>query len=500
MIRNTSHENNLFEQILRMKSLMKESKGYGDLIMEGPITGVFSSVVKSLDNLVKVGKITDTVIADAARAVGKMADEATAVMKFQTFYKKVMASGDGSIINELAEATLKTMPPDSAKNVEDLKKSFADRAVTEGGVNQKMIDDITSTIEANVKLPKGLEDLQNVLQAKLLSSFKKTANDALAGGAAVAGKTSNILDTTFDDVVKNANEVLSKEKPPKKITREILEAAEKNVNEIESAFKNGEITQQELFNFLKEQAVLIKSNFTKITEILPKISGLLSSIMEALGSGFKSFMKLMGTVFTWKNLTIFLMAGAFAYVGFAAYNQDINFTNWYGKGKSEQCFGDDTVQECVNSIPGFNTLNASQIDLLCNLQQIPQNEGVGRLGCDNINELAKPEVKVKSITFKAADGVGKVDKFEMTFGDGKTKTYDAKTGKEIGGGGVVPPVPVVPPPGTCTWTTEAAAKAALKGTFSSATDTDIRVDLSACLVYYKPAGFTSEQSYAPGDL
>ena len=58
MIRNTSHENNLFEQILRMKSLMKESKGYGDLIMEGPITGVFSSVVKSLDNLVKVGKIT----------------------------------------------------------------------------------------------------------------------------------------------------------------------------------------------------------------------------------------------------------------------------------------------------------------------------------------------------------------------------------------------------------------------------------------------------------
>ena len=40
----------------------------------------------------------------------------------------------------------------------------------------------------------------------------------------------------------------------------------------------------------------------------------------------------------------------------------------------------------------------------------------------------------------------------------------------------------------------------VKGTFSSATDTDIRVDLSACLVYYKPAGFTSEQSYAPGDL
>lgn len=505
MIRSKKYEDNLFEQILRIKSLIKESNGYGDLIMEGPITGIFKSVVKSLDELVKAGKISDTLLADAARAVGKMTDESTALMKFQTFYKKAIDSGNGAVLGELADETLKVLPPDTAKNIDDLEKAFVDSAVAEGKVTTNSLANLSTTIKANLKLTDSLKELQGVLEAKLLARFKNAAEKALDVGATVAGKTSNILDTTFDDVVKQVNDALKNEVPPKKISREILEKAEKSVDDIETAFKNGEITQEELYDYLIKQAVENKSNIDKFKEILPKYSGLISTIYDLITSGIAKFWAGIGKIVTWKNLKIFLMACVTGYAVTGLYKGEYNPWNWWGVGKAQKCFGDDKMVECVNSIPGYSTLDSTQVGLLCNLQEIPQNEGVGRLGCDNINELAKPEVKVKSITFKGADGVGKVDKFEITFGDGKTKIYDAKTGKEIGGGGtVVPPVPVVPPPGACVWTTEEAAKNAVKGGVKlpagqSVNDADITVDLAACSVTYKHP-ILGVKSYTPASF
>lgn len=504
MIRNTNYENNLFEQIIRIKSLMNESKGYGDLIMEGPITGIFKLMVGALDNIVKAGKISDNLLKDAAVAVGKMADEAAAVMKFKTFYKQAIDGNNGVIISELAEATIKNMPPDSAKNIDDLEKAFVADAVSNGSINNSLLDSLKTTIRKNIKLPDQLLDMQNIIEAKILSRIKKTAEEALDVASTTVAGTSKILDTTFDDVIKQANDVLKKEVPPKKISREILENAEKQVDEIEAAFKKGEITQEELYDYLLKQAVENKSNIDKFKEMLPKYSGLIGTIYDSITGGIAKFWAGLGKIFTMKNLKIFLMACLIGYAATGIYKGEYNPWNWWGVGKAQQCFGDDKTVECVKAIPGYQMLDSTQVGLLCNLREIPQNEGVGRLSCDNINELAKPEVKVKSISFKAADGVGKIDKFELTFADGNIKIYDANTGKEVTTttSTTTTPAPTTPAPTTCEWKNETEAKAAIKGTFKTAKDDEIRVDLIACVAYYTPPGMEDEgeQAYKPEDL
>ena len=413
MIRNTSYENNLFEQILRMKSLMTESKGYGDLIMEGPITGFFKSVVDALGEIVKAGKISDSLLNDAAVAVGKMTDEATAVMKFQTFYKKVVDSGQGVIINQLVGEIMKTMSPDSLKNIDNLEKSFVADAVSNGSVNNSLLDSLRATIRKNIKLPDSLLDLQNVIESRIITRIREAADDALDVGTTAgttATRTASILDTTVDDILRNANRELKNEVPPRKLTKEMLEDIGRGIDLIEAEYKSGKITADQIFEVFKREGQIIVTNIEKFEKIIPNIRKIWDPIWNAVTSGVVGFLKFF------KNNWKYIFGGGFVilllgYISYGTYTKEFNPLNFFGKGKSEKCFGDSSVIECLNDISGYNTLDVSQIDLLCNLKEIPQNEGVGRLSCDNINELAKPEIKVKSITFKAADGVGKVDKF-----------------------------------------------------------------------------------------
>ena len=492
-----NNNKSLFEQLVRIKSLMKESKEY--LLNESFGVGLLKSIVKGVDDLLVTGKLSDD-LADIAKAVGKASDDAAAVLKLREFINTATKSGKGNLVSELADNAIKNMDPTSVKNIDDLEESFIQSAVADGKVGLDELEQLRQTIRANLKVDSQLADLTANIEARIMNRIKKAANDAIAGGGSTASKTINFLDESFESVLARANDVLKLDVPPKSITKEMLESSIKTVDDIEDAYNTGRVSAEVLFDSCLKYGKVVESNLEKITKIGGPVMAGFSGFMTALGKGVAGLMGWIGKngwkIF--KGILWSMLIGAVLYGGYTL----LQVTGQIGGvAKSQKCFGDDVTVKCVESIPGYQTLDtAEKIDKLCKIDSLPQKNGTGKLSCDNIAEDSPENIKVKSITYEeAGDKPGKVNKFIFKFGDNTSKTYNADTGAELGGGTAPGPAPS-PAPGACTWTTEDQAKTALKGTFSSATDTEIRVDLSACLVYYKPAGFTSEQSYAPGDL
>lgn len=484
----------LFEQILRIKSLMNESKQY--LLNESIGVGLLKAIIKGVDDLVVGAKVSDDLL-DAAKAVAKATDEATAILKIRSFMIDAINSGKGNLVSELAENTIKNMDPTSTKNIDDLEEAFIQSAVADGKVGLDELEQLRQTVRANLKVDTQLADLAANIEAKIMSRIKKAAEDAIAGGGSSAGKVIDFMGETFDSVLARANDVLKLEVPPKSITREILESSVKAADNVEKLYNAGKITADELFSNCLKYGKVIEDNFTKMEKIFGPIMKYWKAFWKALGENLASFLKWI-TNNKWKvlgGMIFVIIAGG---IGIGAYSMG-DYFGFTGVGKAQKCFGDDVTVKCVETIPGYRALDSTQVEKLCKIDTLPQKSGSGKLSCDNIAEDSPENIKVKSITYEDTGGTpGKVNKFIFKFGDGKTKTYNADTGAELGGGGGGGTV--TPPPSTCVWADEAAAKAALKGTFPSATDADITVNLTNCKVTYKNPILNTTKEYGPDDL
>lgn len=474
MIRKTNQT--LFEELLRIKSLINED--YKQILNESFGITLLKALAKSADELVGLGKLSDD-LADIISGVSKLTDEAEQVLKLNKFVQEATKQGKGTLIADLTNGAIKNMDPVSIKNIDEMEAAFVADAKATGKLDRATLDTLQNTVRANLKINPELQLLADNIEATIVTRIKNNAEDAIAaGGGAGKSKTMNLLDDSFDDILRKTNEEFKSRGMNKQITREMLEDIGKQVDDIEKKFKAGEISQEDLYRFFVSNAQTIED--PKFVGFLEKIWPNAKAFFSEVGKGFSNLLKWVKKN-GWNALFITIF-GTAAYYG-------ADYLGLVGKGKAEKNFSESDAK-CLNTVAGYRILDPDQVTALSKITI----DGTGQPpGCINTNRSATPDIKLTRIDVIVPTESSPELGFKLTFADGHVEEKF-----DDGGGATQPYVP--PTNTTCAWKSEQEAKNAVKGAFSAAKDNEITVDLNNCTATYQVPGLPDPSVYTPDDL
>lgn len=466
---------------------------------------VWKALTKVLDNAVAGAKFLDTAVMDAAKAVKAAAGDAAKLRAISSFFTTIQNSAtDLAKLDEIADDVVENLDDASKTRLKTIDDAMETAIKDQGSVTDDLLRQYKQRLTDELQFDPSLGAIKQKIIDKQLNKFKTGKGAATAAAEQTLRVPGGIR--SFDEVMTEVNNALKNEIPPKQITKEQLTKMGKDVDTMMTKYENGLISNSDI-------AKMMKNNATELSTIIDKVEkfkGFWGATWDLIKSIFKepgSFLSNAGKYWAlhgktlWKGImwvfaigiTVFGLTIAVNWFSDKADDANVNPFSDNATGVEE--FGDDNWT-CIKSIPGVNKLDENGI---IELAKIKINNA--KLGCANTAMDAPDNIFVTSISTEPGTTGDKRTIIKLDFKDGTSKKYVG--GKEFGGGGLTPP----PPPTTCTWTNEAAGKAAVKAAFSgdfppngTKTDADIRIDLTTCKAYYTPLGLTGEQELTPDML
>ena len=470
----------IFEELRRIQEIMFFDNTNKNIISEQ----VWKLVADYVDTFLGTSKFTDDAVKNAADVLKKSGSNVKKIQNLAKFIDVIeKSSSDAATFDKLLDEVVNNLDTTSKKNLDTLDKRMATSIENQGDVTNELIQEYKK--ELNNILDVGdplLTPLKNKIIEKQTKKWYGSASDLVskeqklrAPGGLKSGQ----------NIVASVNKALQNEVPPKKVTLVQLRKVSDDTDKIIKQYEKGEISLDQLRGFINTYAVDTKEFVDKFGNGM-EIYG---SVWEAIRAFFKEpgkatadlakYVRANGKNFLWATIWTTLLGGAI----YGAYEVGSYF-GLVGPGKAEQALSKEDIA-CIKTIGGYRSLDTDQLE---ELFKIKLDNGQ-RIGCVNTYNDADQSIKITYITaLEPTAGDPRVG-FKFDFADNTSKTYYSS-------GGSAAPAPKT----TCVWETEDEAKIALRGSFPSAEDGDITVDLTGCTVSYKNPILKATATYTPDDL